>query len=290
MKKTLTDIMAKPTFQISYDLERLATNFEELNLTELKRNGEDPDDPLVWKPSPELLPYAASPEAEEYEQGEQEMECTDEYTPADSSWTAEVSNPPILPGYTTRPRWFGPGVTAETKPIILEELASVLQQIGIKLISAAPSADANYYLLYPNIHMSLMAPGVLESGRPLPSCPAPAEALKPLAAPASDPPKQSPPAPRQPVPAPVELIPTGPIFDDDDVRAVLWASGIRVIEKKTNKTAILKPCALGWMIDDWLQVDIGAETNVAEIFKKMLAKTPSRKLMMYKYIPLEVIQ
>nr|AGZ15722.1 phosphprotein [Monopterus albus rhabdovirus] len=282
--------MAKPVFQISYDLEKLATNFEELNLAELKRNGEDPDNPLVWKPSPELLPYAASPDAEEYEQGEQEMECTDEYTPADSSWTAEVSRPPILPGYTTQSRWFGPGVTAETKPIILEELASVLQQIGIKLISAAPSADANYYLLYPNIHMSLMAPGVLESGRPLPPCLAPAEAPKPPAAPTPDPSKESPPAPRQPVPAPAERSPTGPILDDEDVRAVLWASGIRVVEKKTDKTAILKPCALGWMIDDWLQVDIGAETDVAEIFKKMLAKTPSRKLMMYKYIPLEVIQ
>nr|WRW53336.1 phosphoprotein [Hybrid snakehead rhabdovirus] len=282
--------MAKPVFQISYDLEKLATNFEELNLAELKRNGEDPDDPLVWKPSPDLLPYAASLEEEEYEQGEREMGCTDEYTPADSSWTAEVSGPPILPGYTTQSRWFGPGVTAETKPIILEELASVLQQIGIKLISAAPSADANYYLLYPNIHMSLMAPGVLESGRPLTPYTSPAETPKLPAAPAPDPPKESPPTPRQPVPALAEQSPTGLIPNDDDVRAVLWASGVRVVEKKTNKTAILKPCALGWMIDDWLQVDIGAETDVAEIFKKMLAKTPSRKLMMYKYIPLEVVQ
>lgn len=286
MKKTLTEIMAKPQFKISYDLSKLTTNLEELNLTELKRNGEEPDTPLEWKTSEQLLPYSSPEDPEECEYDEYEMEYCNSYGPDNASWVAEPDNTPSLPGYTTQARWFGPNVTPEAKPIILEELANILEKIGIKLISAPPSADTSYYLLYPNVHMHLMAPGVADGNRPLhDSVVRGAKTNDPIDL-AEDPPdfKEA-----LDTPSEEQRSRPRPELDDSDVRALMWASGIKVQDKKTKKNLTLKPSSLGWTIDDWLSTNLGRFSSADEIFRKMLSKAPNKKLLMYKYMPTGIL-
>ncbi|ALJ30356.1 P protein [Eelpout rhabdovirus] len=271
--------MTRPRFNISYDLNKMSSSFKEMDLMELSRTGEKRDNPLEWKEiSP--LPYNEDSETESalpVEDPDEEIGANTEasgMTPMDMAWESVAGNePPFMQGHSTQDRWFGPGFQPEQKARFLEELSSILAPMGIHVIRAPLGAMTDYYILTPQVLLQHM-PGPVHRVACVPSHPV--MPLNPCRAPEvaiQDPPPASP-------------ITVEENDFESDVCLELWTDGIAVREKKTGKKLVMRPDKMGWQFVHWMGETLSLQSTPAEIFYRVIARSPNKKLLAFKYTPL----